>query len=553
MKFITSIFLTLLTVSALIITPTAAAVTADGNYQITIFHTASVNGRVTQDAAEKTFGIAKLKPLKKSVPGSFLVDSGNYLSGHPMVSVSRGEDAVKFMNMAEYDVAGIDIGDLEYGFERLLELSAEARFKILSTNISRNGKPFTNEYEIKEADGIKIGFFSMTPDDIKTRLNISQIAELSFQDMYDVARRTANTLKRQGAQVVAAVSAVSSAEAEQIASMVQNIDVILAGGDEEPLRNGAQAGRLVGKTLVVSPGRNGLYVNRVVLNLNPDKVLTSLQTTLLSAENTRDIIPDEETETAVNELKTEIDILFEEEIGSAAEPFLYETAPGLQTNSHPLGNFIADTIREKTAADIAVINAGDIKSGLNAGKITKANIMDMLEVGRTVQTKTITPKILRDALENGINEISLDINGKIDYEHSASAKFPQISGFKVYYNPNNDVGDKVVKIVLDNGKTLQSTDDKTHIKIASTDFILGGGEGYDIFAAPETNKNFGLLEDMLIEKIKETGALTPTVQERTEISDKRENRLHVFIIPFIVLLSLIAVIVIIVKVVARFT
>jgi 5'-nucleotidase len=392
----------------------------------------------------------------------------------------------------------------------------------------------------------------MTPDDIKTRLNISQIAELSFQDMYDVARRTANTLKRQGAQVVVAVSAVSSAEAEQIASLVQNIDVILAGGDEEPLRTGEAGGRLVGKTLVVSPGRNGLYVDQVTITLNSDKVLTSMQTTLLSAENTSDITPDKELETAVNALKNEIDIMFEEEIGSASDAFLYETAPGLRTNSHPLGNLIADIIREKTAADIAVINAGDIKSGLEAGKITKANIMDMLEVGRTVQTKTVTPKMLCGALENGFNEISLDINGKIDYDHSASTKFPQISGFKVYYNPENEVGNKVVKIVLDNGKTLQSTDDKTHIRLVSTDFILSGGAGYDIFSAPEINKNFGLLEDMLIEKIKETGTITPSLQERTEISDKQENRMHVFIIPLIVLVCLIAVIVIAVKVIARF-
>ena len=83
---------------------------------------------------------------------------------------------------------------------------------------------------------------------------------------------------------------------------------------------------------------------------------------------------------------------------------------------------------EPGPTDIAVANGGDIRADLPSGVVTKGDIVSVLPFGNTLMVKTVTPALLREALEKGVSGIVLDTSGAIDYE-SESIKMKGVKRF----------------------------------------------------------------------------------------------------------------------------
>lgn len=130
--------------------------------EITIFHTNDIHGRYAE--GDDHIQIGNLATLKKETPNSILVDAGDCLHGLPIVNMDRGKSAIELIKCAGYDYITPGNHDFNYGKDRLFELSKSANLgentlKFLSSNIFENGKKVFDSNDIKEIDGIKIGFF----------------------------------------------------------------------------------------------------------------------------------------------------------------------------------------------------------------------------------------------------------------------------------------------------------------------------------------------------------------------------------------------------------
>lgn len=159
-----------------------------------------------------------------------------------------------------------------------------------------------------------------------------------------------------------------------------------------------------------------------------------------------------------------------------------------------VGNLIADIMLERTKsipgheADVALTNAGGIRTQLKAGDITKKNLYTLLPFPNTLVVIEVTGEELRQALESGVSKVE-----------TGEGRFPQISGMSFTYNPSKPSGQRVVEVKVGG----QPLDLKKTYKVATNDFLATGGDGYESFNKPAFNTGltfYSIVEEELIKR-----------------------------------------------------
>ena len=132
-----------------------------------------------------------------------------------------------------------------------------------------------------------------------------------------------------------------------------------------------------------------------------------------------------------------------------------------------IGNLIADAMRARGRADVAIMNGG----GIRAGKVYPPGIADHAprRAGRTAvrqspgRRSTVKGSDLREAIENGLSRLP-----------ALAGRFPQVSGMRVEYDPQRPPGSRVLSIEV-GGAPL---DPDRIYRVATNDFMARGGDGY---------------------------------------------------------------------------
>lgn len=134
---------------------------------ITIFHTNDMHGRFKKD--DKVLGLDVIKSIKNNTPNSILVDAGDTIHGLPFVTLDKGTTALDLLNATGYEFMAAGNHDFNYGYERLLELFKNSKYKqlnILAANIKKDNNFLFEQNKIKEmtvnGKAVKIGFFGLT-------------------------------------------------------------------------------------------------------------------------------------------------------------------------------------------------------------------------------------------------------------------------------------------------------------------------------------------------------------------------------------------------------
>lgn len=142
-----------------------------------------------------------------------------------------------------------------------------------------------------------------------------------------------------------------------------------------------------------------------------------------------------------------------------------------------IGNLETDAIRIKTKADFSIINNGAFRTIWYPGKIYLKDIYDM----NPFQSNIVTFEMNGEEIYKAMNILQ---NGE--------KKYYAISGMKIYFKKVNGIFN-IEKITLNND---QEIDRKKNYIIATTNFILGGGDDFkDVLKwyTPRNKKSFDLL------------------------------------------------------------
>ncbi len=516
--------------------------------EVTILFTSDIHGNFHRNDANGTLGYSGIEAIKSSIPGSILVDGGDYLTSNMFMTEDTINDVLSLMNAVGYHVAGVGEADLENSAETLQMVQSKAAFHMLSSNItySKERYPLLGSTRVVEINGINIGFFSLLNPDLRLDASLQNLQGIYLEDAAKTAQKCVNSLKSDGADIVVALSHIGSegdTNVDQIAAFVNGIDFILDGHDHQE-----ESGRWIGETLILNPGANGKQMVELKLTFDAYKKLTNLSTSLWSYEAIKDLPLNEEIVALENSIAERQAEFLGTDVAKAEVAIPYEFS--MQYQSEPLGNFVADAYRKKTMATVAIVNAGGIDSGIPAGEVTKATILAVLPNQYTVQVKNVTPKMLKTALEGCLYNIKVRDDGTID-PATATAEFPQISGFTAQVNFKNEPGKRVMGIQLDNGVNLNLTDTYNYISLASSSGVFSGEFGYDIFLEQPVEAEYGSEGQALLEHLARTENPSEYQDARITLTDQQESHTGLIVSVLLVIMLVVMVFIFIIKLITR--
>ncbi len=144
-----------------------------------------------------------------------------------------------------------------------------------------------------------------------------------------------------------------------------------------------------------------------------------------------------------------------------------------------MGNLIADAMLARVAdqgIEIALQNSGGIRASIDAGEVTKGEVLTVLPFQNTLSTFQVTGAVLMEALENGASQVE-----------EGAGRFLQVAGLTYTVDPAAPAGSRVSDVMA-GGMPLEM--DKIY-GVVSNNFIRNGGDGFDMFKTAQNAYDFG--------------------------------------------------------------
>jgi 5'-nucleotidase / UDP-sugar diphosphatase len=501
-RLVTSAMIAMLTLSPAVIanadetTKDNAAVT-----KITLLHTNDSHSRVFEGKYDG-MGFAKLATLVKQHEeqneNTLLLDAGDTFHGKTFATLTKGESIANVLNAVGYDGLAAGNHDFNYGYERLLELSEIVDFPVLSANViyEETGELVLPPYMIKEVDGIKLGIFGLSTPETHYKTHPKNVEGLKFTDPVAAANKMIAELKEQGVDTVIALThlgtdASSTDTSIKVAEGAPGIDLIIDGHSHTVDNVG------VSGTKIVSAGE--YLKNLGVINLEfTGKELTNVTASLTTKEDAATVEPDADTATLIDEIKTAQEEILAEVAGETTVTLDGERDQ-VRKGETNLGNLITDAMLDVTGADFALTNGGGIRASIDAGEITKGEVITVLPFGNYIQTKDVTGKDVKAALENGASGYPAN--------HGA---FSHVAGLTYKIDETKPAGERVHSIMIQ-GNPIEM--DKTY-SMATNDFLAAGGDNYEMFKGLAHTGDFPALDEAVINYIKSHGTVNATTEGR---------------------------------------
>ncbi|BCJ95849.1 metallophosphatase [Anaerocolumna cellulosilytica] len=475
-----------------------------------ILHTNDSHGRAVPDSYNGYMGFTAVSALRayyeKQGAQVLVMDAGDTLHGLPIATLEKGESIVQFMKLAGYDVMTPGNHDFNYGTTRLLELEDKMDFPLLSANIVKKD---TKELLLKdniiiEKNGVKYGIFGLSTPETAYKTNPNNVTTIEFTDPVEAAKKEVTALKSAGAQIIISLAHLGLDESSEVTSKlvaekVEGIDLIVDGHSHTTLQDGL----MVKDTLIVSTGDYIRNIGVVAIDKSGNMKAALVNSSAFT-------LTDEAIDKEAADITAAQEKLLSEVVGKTSV-YLDGVRENVRTKETNLGNLATDAFRKATGADVAITNGGGIRASIEIGTITKKDLVTVFPFGNFIVTKNITGKALLEALEVGVASYPETLGG-----------FPQVSGITFQIDVTKPAGSRVVKAVI-NGERVNP--EKIY-QIATNDFMAAGGDGYTMFNEFATVNEYGSMEEIIIDYIKEVKTINAKDESRItvlEVSKEEEK------------------------------
>lgn len=486
----------------------AAPVKPTGPIKITILHTNDMHGHLMPETdknivppPEKVGGAAYLATLIKQYrngnPGrTLLLDDGDIAQGTPVSNLFWGRPMAEFMNMMKYDAGTIGNHEFDWGAPPFRALVNLRKFPVVCANVIdvRTGKvPFgMRRFIVKDLDGLKVGITGVITATTPSMSFKQNVASFRFDDETEALKTVIPEMRKAGAQAIVVLSHNGDKDDSRLAQAVPGIAVIVGGHShtaiDEPV--------FVNGTVVVQAGKYMRYLGKLDVTLDPKthKVVGYTKKNELIPVITAKIKPDPAIAAMVTRYTEQIGPAMDQVVGQSADDLPRTPATG-QCDS-VLGDVVADSLRDRTGADIAVYNAGGIRTEFTKGPIKMGDVYTLLPFDNYVVILQLTGDQVQRLFAQGLS----DSHGTV-----------QISGASFKVGADGKPTD-----ILIGG---QPVDPKKTYKVATVDFLAEGNDGLLVFKEIKDRVYDALARDVFVMYVRKssplkapaTGRITRTV------------------------------------------
>jgi 5'-nucleotidase / UDP-sugar diphosphatase len=410
-------------------------------------------------------GLARIATLKQNMVAArrtpLLVLAGDFLSPSVASSVFKGEHMVAALNAAGLDMATLGNHEFDFGVDLLIQRMGEARWQWVVSNVidTNTGKPIGGAlpYVVKTFGAMKVGFIGLCLT--TSEISPDRLTHVRLVDPLEAAATYLPELRREGADVIVALTHLAFADDRELAQRFPQIDVIIGGHEHYPITVTQD------RTLISKAGSDGKFVARIDVNRPVSGVIQRffemipITSALTDEPRTAAVVKSYE-----DRLGTELNTV----IATTRVPLDADTVR-LRAAETNLGDLVADVMRANAKADIAIVNAGSIRGDrlYSAGPITRRMIIEIHPFGSVICKVAVSGRVVLQALNNGVSKLP-----------ATAGQFPQVSGLTMRVNPGAPAGSRVSDVRL-GGQPLDP--EKTYT-VALSDYTLAGGDDYSMFA-----------------------------------------------------------------------
>ncbi|MCE9667806.1 bifunctional metallophosphatase/5'-nucleotidase [Myxococcus stipitatus] len=444
--------------------------------RLTFLHLADVY-QVQPMAGGKAGGLARVATLRRQVlaeaPGALTLLGGDTLSPsvESLLEVDgkalKGRHMIDAWNALGLDVAVLGNHEFDFGDDTLKERIRQSRFPWLGANVTdaRTGALFdgVKAYDVREMDGVRVGLFGVVLPETKTTTKAGP--DTLFGDVCEAAKGAVAKLREDGAKVIVGLTHQTLEQDRALARCVK-VDVILGGHDHV-----GAADRSTG-TPIFKVAADAVELGRLTLDVDPGTGQVRKTTWKKLPVTAR--VPED---AAFNEAMKPYGALF----ARLAEPVgrtpvaLDARGTAVRSRETNLGDFVADTFREASGADVALVNGGALRSDavLPAGVLTRRDLHGLMPYTDSLVVVTVSGATLRAALENGVS---------LSREDARPGRFLQVSGLRYTFDARKPEGERVRQVTVQ-GRPL---DPAATYRLATLSFLTSGKDGYDMLKGQPT-------------------------------------------------------------------
>lgn len=417
------------------------------------------------DGGKTRGGVARLNAVaraeKAANPNTLYLFNGDMFSPSLMSGLDKGENMVVLTNVVPFDLAVPGNHEFDFGTDNFLQKMKLSKYPWAAINMTKgDGTPIEGMggVMVKEIAGVKVALIPVAQD---TSPVVSSTGDWKFGPTADGAIEAAKQARKDGADlVVGVVQAPNSDDDKMYASKA--FDVILSGDDHHLVV------RYNGVSVHVDTSTEANYLVPIDLTVNveeKDGKRSVKWEPNFRFIDTASVTPDPETQKLTDDYLKQLDNELNVAIGKTVGG-LDSRRNVVRTGEAAVGNLIADAMRDVTGADVAIMNGGGIRADKEyaaGAEITRKDILSELPFGNVTVMVEVSGKQLREALENGVSKIE-----------DGAGRFAHVSGMKLDVDATKPAGSRIVSAMVGD----KPLDDAASYKLATNDFVLGGGDGF---------------------------------------------------------------------------
>jgi 2',3'-cyclic-nucleotide 2'-phosphodiesterase (5'-nucleotidase family) len=479
------------------------------NYELTILYTNDFHSAFDPIPAywlpgePKLGGASQLAALinqyRQRGGTTFLFDSGDMFTGQ-LSFLTRGEALMEMMISMHYDAMAIGNHEFDYGSSNFTRQMSLVPFPVLGANIYYKGANlrYARPYTIIERNGVRLGVIGIIGGDAIGVVPAALVSDLEFRDPEPEVAAAVREL-RDKVDLIVVLShqgktgpQQTDAEAHpdlqrdfdddiKLCGDVPGIDVFVGGhahiGIEKPYVHPRTG------TIIVQTYGYGTRLGYLKLMVKDKKVIAH-KGELVKVWSDQ-LKPDPVVAKKLAYYKQ----LVAPQIGEVLGVNKTRLVRDYRAESS-LGSFVADVMRERAHADVAIENAGGLRWDIPAGEINKGHVLDALPFLNYLWTFQMTGAQIREVLEHSLSLI-----------HGMA----QVSGLRAIYDMRQPVGHRLVELRIGG----QLVDDRKLYRVGITNFIAEGGDEYYTLMKSQPIEKGPLLSEIVMDYFRKHREVSP--------------------------------------------
>ena len=457
---------------------------------------------------------------EKRTPYVTLIDAGDAVQGAVIGTISNGRYIIEIMNAMDYDMAVPGNHEFDYGMSQFENFAKNLKCGYVSCNFKDavTGQLVFEPYRMMKYGNTKIAFVGVCTPDAVTTSTPSSFMDARGDYIYDfdgdktgeklcaTIQKTVDNARDAGADFVILVGHLGENppfkewSSLNVAAHTRGIDAIIDGHSHE-VTPCLMAKNLDGKEIpITQTGTKLEYIGQVTIDTSG-----KVSTELIDSVSGRD----EKVDALIRELKARYEDTLKTKLGKTDFDLLAVDEKGewlLRNAETNICDFMADAFLAAAdgAAEIAFVNAGNIRANLKAGELTYNDALNVSPFGSTVCICDVKGQTILDELEMSVRLMPQRSGGLLHVAEGVTYTVDITIPSPVQIDDKNVLlsisGPRRVKDVTVGGKPLDPN--KTYSVLASSYVLREKGDGHRFEGAKLTKPDFITDADALAHYIK---------------------------------------------------